>query len=462
MTLLGNSVDSPEKGVIILGAGEVGFNIAERLARDGRQVVLVDRNRKRLQAVQTQLDVQTLYGSVVSPAVLNQAGLERAEAVIAVTNSDEVNLLACLIANSGNPAPVKLARIRNDELASLREIMGPDLLNLRAVINPDAEVVKSIETMIALPRAVDYGEFGEGRIKILAVEILAGPLIGKTLAHFPDVTPDRGLRVGGILRRERLMIPQAGEIFQAGDVVYFVCLEESMATVLAITGTETPPVRYITIVGGGDIGLRLAEGLDKRDLRIKLIDSNEKRCVFLAGRLSNAAVLVGDGTDRRFMLGENIGGSDMTIALTGDEETNILICLLAKSLGCPNTITRVNKNAYMPIVRAIGLRLSVNPRLAASNSVIRFLRRGLRLSSLATQDENVEMLEGALRDGSELLDKPIRNLAFPAGINLLAVVRGDEAFIPRGDTILKAGDCLTLLCDRTRLAWVGSSLLGRK
>jgi trk system potassium uptake protein TrkA len=266
---------------------------------------------------------------------------------------------------------------------------------------------------------------------------------------------------GGILRRERLTIARAGEVLQAGDVVYFVCLEESLATALAITGTETPPVRRIAIVGGGDIGLRLAEGLDSRDFRIKLIDSDEDRCVLLAERLRNAAVLAGDGADRRFMLGENIGDGDMTIALTGDEETNILISLLAKSLGCPNTITRVNKNAYMPIVRAIGLRLSVNPRLAASNSVIRFLRRGLRLSTLATQDEDVEMLEGVVRSGSELLDKPIRSLAFPAGINLLAVVRGDEAFIPRGDTIMRAGDCLTLLCERGRLEWVGSKLLGK-
>ncbi|MDR1535603.1 MAG: NAD-binding protein [Planctomycetota bacterium] len=340
--------------------------------------------------------------------------------------------------------------------------MAPDVLNLRARINPDAEVVDGIEKMIALPRAADYGELGGGLVKIIAVETLSGPLIGRPLREFPEIAGDPGLRIGGILRRERIIIPSAEESVAAGDVVYFACLEESLATVLDLTDSNAAPIRRLAVVGSGDIGLRLAERLEAGNFQVKLVDRDEKRCAILAGRLKNAVVLVGDGTDRRFMLEESLGDTDMTIALTGDDETNILVCLLAKSLGCPNTIPRVNKGAYLPIVRAIGLKLSVNPRLAASNSVIRLLRKGLRLSSILTQDENVEMLEAMPRPNSELLERPLRQLSIPSGINLLAVVRGGEAFIPGGDTVLRTGDSVTLICDRCRLAWVKSLLDGKK
>ena len=457
-----SGADRSRQRVIVLGAGEIGFNLAKRLSREDRQVVVVDHNPQKLQAVQSVLDVQALHGSASSPAVLEEAGSREAGIVVAVTGNDEVNLLACLMANLHNPNSLKLARVQNEEYARMSEALGPDYMNIKAIINPDIEVVNAIMRMLLLPTAADYGEFAGGRIKVFAVEVRSGPLVDKPLTGFQGVVKDRGVRVSGILRGERLILPVGDDVIRAGDVVYFVCLEESIAAVLAAAEAFFKPIRNICVVGGGDIGLRLAQRLDATNHRVKLVEKNPDRCLFLADRLAHVMVLNGDGTDRDFMRDENMGDMDMVIALTGDEETNILACLLAKSIGAANTITRVNKNGYMPIVRAIGLKLSVNPRLAATNSIVHFLRRGLLLSTLTTHDEEVEMLEAVLTDKSRLLGKPLKDLAFPKGANLLAVMRWDEVFIPRGDTALEAGDRVILICERERLPWVDAQLIGRK
>ncbi len=448
--------------VLVLGAGEIGFNLAQRLSKENRQVVIVDCNPAKILAVQTNLDVQVLQGSASNPAVLREAGAEDAGIVVAVTGNDEVNLLACLMANVLNPNSTKLARVQNEDYSRMSEILGPEHMNIKAIINPDVEVVNTILRMLNLPSAADYGEFGNGRIKIVAMEIRSGPLVDQALTEFPNIAQDRGVRISGILRGEQLILPNAKERIRTGDVVYFVCLEESIATVLKITDSPSHPIRSLCIVGGGDIGMRLAKKLDSSRYRIKLIEKNQARCDFLADQLTSVMVLCGDGTDRDFMRDENIGDMDMVLALTGDEETNVLTCLLAKSIGTPHTITRANKNGYMTIVRAIGLRLSVNPRLAATNSIVQFLRRGLLLSTLTTHDEEVEMLEAVLTDESQQLGKPLKELNFPSGTNLLAIMRWDEVFIPRGDSVLQAGDRVIIMCERERMGWVDASLIGRK
>lgn len=446
--------------VLVLGAGEVGVNLAQRLSRENRQVVMVDKSPEKILAVQNSLDVQALVGSASSPETLEQAGVREAGIVVAATGNDEVNLLACLLANLKNPDSLKLARVKNEEYTRMADLLGPEHLNIKAIINPDVEVVDAIIRMLVLPQAVDYGEFGDGRIKVLAIEVRSGPLLGKPLTSFPEITRDHGVRIGGILRGERLILPRGDDTINAGDLVYFVCLEESLQTVLAITEARSKPIRNICIVGGGEIGLRLASKLDSHGHRIKLVDRSAGRCAVLADRLGNITVLHGDGTDQNFMQEENIGDTDMVIALTGDEETNILTCLLAKSLGAANTITRVNKHGYMPIVRAIGIKLCVNPRLAATNSIVRFLRSGLLLSTLTTQDENVEMLEVIIRKDSPLAGKALREAYFPRGTNLLAAMRGHEAFIPHGDTTLREEDRVILICEREQMSEVNTYLIG--
>ncbi len=460
MALYRRTPAAAQQKILVLGAGEVGVNVAQRLAKEDRQVVIVDNKPEKIMAVQNTLDVQAFLGSASSPVVLDQAGVAEAGIVVATTGSDEVNLLACLFANIRNPESLKLARVKNEEFAAA-ELMRPECLNIKAIINPDIEVVNNIIRMLTLPRAVDYGEFGNGRIKVLAIEVRSGPLLDQPLTRFQSIARDPGVRVGGILRGDHLFLPSGSAVIGVNDVVYFVCLEESLATVLAITEARSKPIRHICVVGGGDIGLRLAKKLDNRAYRVKLIEKSAARCAVLADQLANVTVLHGDGTDRDFMRDENVGEMDMVVALTGDEETNILACLLAKSVGTPHTITRVNKHGYMPIVRAIGIKLCVNPRLAATNSIVHFLRHGLLLSTLTTQDEDVEMMEVVMQDSSPLLGKTLREAYFPAGTNLLAAKRGEEVFIPRGDTVFQAGDRVILICEQGQLSWIDANLIGR-
>ncbi len=452
----------PQQKIIVIGAGEVGFRIAQRLSTESRQVVVVDRDPERLAHIHNALDVQVLQGSGANPATLARAGIDGAGIVLAVTDSDEVNLLACLIANRLNPASVKLARVRDEEYSHIEGLLAPDCLNISALINPDTEVVASLERMLALPRAVDYAEFGDGRIKVVAVQVLDGELPEKPLTRFPSIARDHGVRVAGILRGERLLLPGGQDIIHAGDVVYFVCREESLDTVLRITNAKTERARRILIAGGGNLGLKLALRLEQTGCQAKLMDKDAARCGVLADTLQQVTVLHGDATDRDFMREENAGGMDMVIALTGDEETNVLICLLAKSLGAQKTITRVNKSGYLPIVRAIGLELSVNPRLAATNSIMRFIRRGMVLSTLSTQDEDVEMLEALAQEGSRLAGTALRDIAFPAGASVLALLRDADVIIPRGDTVPLPGDRVLVICDRAHVAWVENVLAGTK
>ncbi len=451
---------APQQRVIVIGAGEVGFRIAQRLSTESRQVVVVDLSADKLAFVHNALDVQVLQGSGANPATLAQAGIDSAGIVLAVTDSDEVNLLACLIANRLNPEALKLARVRDEEYAHVEGLLAPDCLNISALINPDVEVVASIERMLRLPRAVDFAEFGSGRIKVVAVQVQDGPLPEKPLTQFPSIAQDHGLRVAGILRGERLVLPGGQDCIHTGDVVYFVCREESLDTVFRITNATTAPARRVLIAGGGNLGLKLALRLEESGCQIKLMEKNAVRCGFLADKLQYVTVLHGDATDRDFMREENAGSMDMVVALTGDEETNVLICLLAKALGARKSITRMNKGGYLPIVRAIGIELSVNPRLAATNSIIRFIRRGMVLSTLSTQDEQVEMLEAVVQQGSRLAGKPLRDLSFPASANLLAILRGDEVIIPKGDTIPLPHDRVLVICDRAHVAWVEGMLTG--
>lgn len=448
--------------VIILGAGEAGMHLAQRLCREDRLVVLVDQNPTRLSDVQNMVDVQIVTGSASSPVVLREAGADTADIVAAVTGNDETNLLACALANMLNPKSVKLARIQNDEYTRTNEIHNPEVFNIRAVINPDAEVVNQIERMLRMPTAVDYGEFSGGRVKVIAVELQSGPLLDQPLTSFQQIVKDRDVRISGILRGENLFVPSASDKLRAGDVVYFVCLETSIGSVFSACESYYEPVRGVCIVGGGDLGLRLALQLDKSHYRVRIVERAPERCRLLAEKLQHVLVLCGDGTNKDFMQSENIGSMDMLIALTGDDETNILTCLMGRQLGVRETITRVNKNGYMPIVRAIGLKLSVNPRLAATNSMVHFLRHGLLLSTLTTHDEAVEMVEAVLTPYSTELDKPLKKLTFPVRTNLLAVCRGEEVFIPGGDTVLQAGDRVVLMCANDQLAWVDDCLIGRE
>ncbi len=459
MGLLRKTPKVSQLKVIIVGAGEVGYHIAQRLTRESKQVVVVDTNSGALKRIAEALDVQTIRGSGSSPTILHDAGAEDADIILAVTDSDEVNIIACLFANIISPASTKLARIRDEEYILYRDALAQDLLNISAIINPEVEVVKNIDRLLSLPGAVDYSEFAGGRIRMVGMRVCSGPLVGLQLMRFRSVISHPDVIIAAIIRNDALIVPTGIDEIRAEDIVYFVCTESSLEAVRSAAAGQEAPVRSALIVGGGNIGIRLATLFERKGYHTKLVERDEERCAMLAEKLDTTIVLYGDGTDQELLSEENVGAMDAVVALTADEETNILCSLLAKNMGVRKTVARINKTAYQPLVRAIGIEHSVSPRLSAVNSILHYIRKGKVLSSVAIRGEEAEVLEALAEEKSDVVGKPIHKLHFPKGALVLALVRGLEVVIPSGNTIIRPQDRILILATPQAVSEVEQALM---
>jgi trk system potassium uptake protein TrkA len=445
--------------IIVVGAGEVGFHIAQRLAFENKEVVVIDKHAETLRRVGELLDVQTVGGSGSSPSVLEEAGIARADILLAVTDSDETNLVACLAASLLAPGIVKLARIRSEEFGKYQSALSKDILHINLIINPEIEVVSTIERLMSVPGAVDIGEFADGRIKLAAIRVKTGSLLaGTPLPELRRKTGKEGLVIGAIIRMNRLIIPSGADRLEADDLVYVVCEDRELPRLLEISGHRPEPIKEVMIIGGGNIGLRLAQNLDKKPLHVKLVEKVPERCRFLAERLDHTIILQGDGSDQELLQEENIGAMDLVVSITGDEETNVLCSLLAKRLGAKRTFTRINKLAYMPLVEAIGLDHIVSPRLSAVDSILRYIRRGRVISALSLKGEEAEALEAVALETSDIVGKPLKAVRFPKGALLLAVLRGEEVIVPTGDTVILPHDRIVILSRRRTIPQVEKAL----
>lgn len=440
--------------IVIVGAGEVGFHIAKRLAAENKPVVVIDKDPARLQRLEEQMDVQTVHGSGSLPSVLHQAGVENAAVFVAVTDSDDVNIMSCLFAGSLAPSVVKLARIRHPEYVAKSEFLRDSSLNISLLVNPEQEIVRTIDRLLTLPGAVEYGELANGRIRMAGLRVEEGPLIGLPLKRFREVVQDDGIMVGAIAGKKRLLVPSGDDVIHAGDVVYFVYRPTSQPNLLAALNRKREYLHTACIIGGGNIGSRLAALFEKKGIKTTLVERDAERCRQLADTLDKTLILHGDGTDQNLITEEHLGRKDAFVAVTGDEETNILCCLLAKSMGARETVVRVNKAAYLPLVEAVGIGHSVSPRLSAVNSILHYFRQGRVLSSVSVGGEAAEAMEALIADDSALAGCPVHKLGLPRGALLLAVTRDDEVFVPSGQTIIHAQDHLVLLSLRDVLGSV--------
>ncbi len=443
---------SEELKIIIVGAGEVGFHIAQRLSEEQKQVVVIDQNPDKLRRIEDNMDVQTILGSGSWPSVLKTAGAEDASIFLAVTDSDETNIVACLFANAIAPEATKLARIRTEEYTAYPKLLGSDSLRISMLINPEQEIVRSIERLLTLPGAVEYGQLADGFIRMVGMRVEGGPLVDEPLTRFRHIVKDDGIMVGAIARAQKLIVPSGADTIKAGDTVYFAYKPTSQRALLRALNRTRGNLGTACIVGGSNIGLRLARLFENKGVDTKLIDINEKRCEELADLLQGTLVLHGDGTDKSLLEEEHVSQMDAFIAVTGDEESNILSCLLAKSLGVRDTVARVNKAAYLPLVEAIGISHSVSPRLSAVNSILQYIRQGKVLSSVAVGGDAAEMLEALVPDDSALAGKRVQELGLPKGILLLGVIRGGEAFIPSGQSSIQPQDRIVLLALREKMS----------
>ncbi len=434
--------------VVIVGAGEVGYHVALRLAQEQKEVVVIDINEKALQRMDDSMDVQTVCGSGSSPRVLAEMGLKNSDIFLAVTNSDENNILACLFANTIAPKAQKLARIRHVEYLNYANILDNPALNISALVNPEQEIVNSIDKRLTLPGAVEYGEFADGRICMVAMKIQCGPLLGKKLKHFREIVQEDQIMVGAIVRHKSLIIPSGDDVLEQGDIVYFIYQDSAQPALLQVLNCTRGVLSSVCIMGGGRIGSYMAESFAQKGINVTLIERDATRCAELANELEQVTILHGDGTDKKLFEEENLLNTHAFVALTNDENTNIVSCLLAKSLGLREAVCRVDKAEYLSLLENIGIDHSVSLRYSAVNSILQYVRQESVISCVSVGNEAAEIMEVKVKKSSALIGRAVYSLGLPKGVLVLAVMREHDADIPKGDTVIEQDDRILLLALR--------------
>ena len=429
--------------ITIVGAGEVGFHIAQKLSEENQDVILIDKDPQKIQRITEDLDVQTFLGSGTSPRLLKNSGIEEADMLVAATDSDEVNLISCLLARNFNQYMVKVARVKNEEYLEERGLFGKDLLGIDHIINPQSVMVETILKLMEVRGASDVIDFEEGRVKLIGITVTKdSPLAGRPLLSFKGL--EGKLLIGAIVRGDQVVIPHGKDTIQADDLVYVVVRGNELNSILEPFNIEEDVLRRVMIVGAGQTGAALATALDQSKVNVKIIDKDSERCANLAEKLERVIVINGDGTDRDLLREENIGDVDFMVAITGDEESNVLISLLAKGLGAKRSITRVSKLSYIPLVSHIGIDTVVSTRLSAVRAILQFIRRGKIISVTPLKGEHAEAIEAEALETSDIVNLPLSKVGFPKGSIVGAIVRGEQIIIPRGDSIIKPKDRLII------------------
>ncbi len=430
--------------ILIIGAGEVGFNIARKLSQEHHDVVLIDQSREKIKRVEESLDVKAVLGSGTSPRTLKDAGIMECDLMVAATDSDEVNLFACLLAKDLNPPLIKIARVRNEEYLNETNLLSKGELGIDHVIDPGREMVKHILDILDHPWASDLIELEGGKIRLIAITVADGVEIdGISLRDLSRI--DESLLVGAIVRKDRVKIPRGDDVIKAGDLVYFIALPDSQLELWRYTSSAISQTRRVIIAGAGNVGMALARALEHKKFTTKIIDKDYQRCRQMAEELQRVMVIKGNVTDKELLVEEDISQVDFTVALTHDEEDNILFSLLAKALGAKKAITRINRLTYLPLLPSIGIDIAVSSRLSAVKAILGFIRKGKVLSVTPIYGEAAELIEVEAVEKTPIVGRPIKDLGLPRGVLVGAIVREKEVIIPKGNAMIAPGDRLVML-----------------
>ncbi len=430
--------------IIIVGAGEVGFHIAKKLSSENKDVVLVEINEERVRRVQQVLDVQVIHGKGSSPSVLRKAGLESAEIVIAVTDSDETNIVACLIAQTMSKNIIRVGRVRDPEYRGASGLIDQSFLHIDLVISPEEEVSKTLSLLADTPGTSDVLEFADGRVKLLGIKVDRGnPMAGKRLMEVSSKDGEKIL-VAAIYRKENVIVPRGDTRIKEGDTLFIVTLPGAVRRVLKLFGKQDEHTKRVLVSGGGRMGECVARRLASRGIGTKIIEGDRPRCEQLAEALNKVVVLHGEGTDQRLLTEEGVRDVDMFISAAEDEEENVLTALLAKRLGAKRVVSLVDTTEYIPLASTIGVDVVLSPMLSAVSAILQFIRQGKVLSVSTLREELVEAIEFIAMETSKIVGKPLRKLSIPKGALVGSIVREKEVIIPDGDTVIQAGDRVLL------------------
>jgi len=435
--------------VIILGAGQVGSSVAEHLVRENYDITIVDTDTDRLQLLQDRLDLRTVAGNGAHPATLAQAGGPDADMILAVTNSDETNMVACQVASSLFHTPTKIARIRANEYLTQPGLFKPDVIPIDVIISPEQIVTEYIVRLIEHPTALQVLDFAGGQVQLVAVRAYhGGPLVGHALRALRDHLPRIESRVAAIYRRDRAIPPHGDTVIEADDEVFFVAARKHIKAVLSELRRLDRPVKRVMVAGGGNIGLRLAQALETHGYGVKLIERDASRARSVAERLDNTVVLNGDAADEELLRKEGIEDTDTFCALTNDEEANILSAMLAKQLGARRVISIVNRASYVDlVVGGATIDIALSPQQATIGSLLAHLRRGDIVAVHALRRGAAEAIEAVAhgdRHTSRVVGRAIEDIGLPSGTNIGAIVRGGDVLIAHHDTVIEPEDHVIL------------------
>jgi len=429
--------------IIILGAGQVGSSLASNLVSEANDITIVDSDPKRLQELQDRLDLRTVVGQASHPDVLTDAGGEDADMIVAVTNSDETNMVACRIAATLFRTPTKIARIRAQTYINHPQLFGKDGFNVDVLISPEQIVTNYITRLIEYPGALQVLSFAEGAVQLVAVRAYyGGLLVGRELRTLRSNIPNVDTRVAAIYRQDRPIIPEGHTVIEAGDEIFFIAATKHIRDVMKELRKLEQPVKRVMIAGGGNIGERLARELESR-YQVKLIEHNELRCRNLAASLNKTLVLRGEATDADLLVEENIADTDIFCALTNDDEANIMSALLAKRLGARKVMALINRAAYVDLLEGGDIDVAISPQQATIGSLLTHIRRGDVAAVHSLRRGAAEAIEaiahGDIRT-SKVVGRRIDDLNIPSGITIGAIVRNGDVIIAHHDTIIQSED----------------------
>ncbi|WP_394891710.1 Trk system potassium transporter TrkA [Mesorhizobium sp. AaZ16] len=431
--------------IIICGAGQVGYGIAERLAAEKNDISIIDTSPELIQAVRDSLDVRGFVGHGSHPDVLEKAGAQQADMIIAVTLYDEVNIVACEVAHALFNVPMKVARIRSQSYLQphYQDLFSRDHLPIDVIISPELEVGEMVLRRIALPGATDVVRFADNKIAMVAIECLEDcPVINTPLAQLSELFPDLPATVVGVSRNGKLFIPRSADQLITGDLAYVVAAKDQVRRTLGLFGHEEQEATRIVIAGGGNIGLFVAKTIEQRQNRskVKMIEHGRERAVAIADALRRTVVLNGSALDQKLLLEADIQEADLMIALTNNDQVNILSSVMAKRLGCKSNLALINNPTYLDITKSVGIDATVNPGTVTVSRILQHVRRGRIRAVHSIQRGAAEIIEAEALETSPLVGPFLRELDLPDGMRIGAIYRDGEVIKPSGSLRIKPKD----------------------
>lgn len=439
--------------VIVVGAGKVGYSLAQYLTQEKHEVIVIEENEERLANVQNTLDVMTIAGNGASPSILLNPTVSKADLLIAVTDSDEVNMIACMAAKQ---AGIKrtIARVRNQEYTKTDKIKFNKALGIDLTFNPELETAREIKRILLTPAALDVEDFARGRVRLIEVKMaLDSPHINIPLKN---LTLPTNTLVAGILRNDRMIIPSGTDMLLPYDSVFFVGELASIKKLENDFAVRRSRVKRVLIIGAGRIGRNLAIMLEKAGISVKVIDKDMARCQELAEALKEGLVLCGEGTDIDLLTEEGVGEADAVICLSDDDKLNLLIALLAKHLGAPKTFVRVGRSDYISLMEKVGVDVVLSPRLLTVGVILRHVRSSDLVSVSLLEGAKAEAMEIIVPADGPVTNKKLKDAGLPAHTLVGSIARGNTVIIPNGDTVLQPGDRAVIFSLPEKAPLVGS------